>query len=192
MTPEEITALLEERLSTKRFNHSMGCAQTAEKLAKILSSDYKKAYIAGILHDCAKEMPITEQLEYSREHGIEPDHITVKNSCLLHAPVGALIAKYEYKIEDEDILNAIAYHTTGRENMSVLEKIIFVSDMIEPSRNFPGVDILRQHVFENFNDGLIETFDRSISFVLEKGTLLHPMGVYARNYLIEEKINGKK
>ena len=192
MDNEKIKKILKERLSAKRYKHTLGCAETAEKLAEKLGADTQKAYTAGLLHDCAKELSLTEQLAYAEKCGYKPDRLTAMSGSLLHAPVSSLMAKHEFGIDDEEILGAIAYHTTGKENMTLLEKIVFSADMVEPNRDFPGAEQLRKDIFSDFDKGLIEIFDRSISFVLEKGSILHPTGVYARNYLIEERDNAKK
>ena len=192
MNNEEIKETLKKNLSAKRYQHTLGCADTALRLAEVLGADKQKAYTAGLLHDCAKELSLKEQLDYAKKYGYEPDRLTAMSASLLHAPISALMAKHCFGVDDKEILGAIAYHTTGKENMTMLEKIVFSADMIEPNRVFPGVDKLRKDVFNDFPNGLIEIFDRSISFVLEKKTILHPMGVYARNYLIEERDNAKK
>ena len=168
MDNEKIKKILKERLSDKRYRHTLGCTETAEKLAKMLGADSQKAYTAGLLHDCAKELSLSEQLAYAEKCGYKPDRLTAMSSNLLHAPVSALMAKREFGIDDKEILEAIAYHTTGKENMTLLGKIVFSADMVEPNRDFPGVDELRKNIFSDFDKGLIEIFDCSISFVLKK------------------------
>ena len=110
-----------------------------------------------------------------------------RERAIIHGPVGAILAKRDYGISDEEILNAIRIHTTGDVNMSLLEKIIFLSDLIEPGRAFPGVDELRVKAFKDLDEAMVHAFDMTIMHVLNKGSLLHPKTVSARNYILMEK-----
>ncbi len=186
MNVEEIKLDLKNELSEFRYEHTLGCAQSCKELAERLGYDSDKAYLAGLLHDCAKEMDFNEQLSLARNCGYEPDEVTLNTLHILHAPVSAIIAKNKYGINDEEVLSAIACHTTGKENMSLLDRIVFVSDLIEPNRKYTGVEEIRSAVNANFELGTIKVFDRAIMFVLEKGGLLHPNTVYARNSLLRE------
>ncbi len=102
----------------------------------------------------------------------------------MHAPVGAHLAKERFQIEDEEVLSAVAHHTMGRENMTLLEKIVFLADLIEPSRAYEDVEEIRKIAFADFHKALLMAYDGIISFVLRKGDPLHPTTVAARNYLI--------
>lgn len=185
---DELKERLKKSLPKKRYEHTLGCASAAKELALLTGEDPEKAYLAGLLHDCAKGMSHEDQLSYARRNGYEPDEITMLALQILHAPVSAIMAENEYGITDGEILDAIRYHTTGRPGMSLLERIIFTADLIEPNRDFDGVDGLRKLVRENFTEGVIKAFDSSIGFVLEKGELVHPDSVLARNYIIREKL----
>ena len=125
---------MEEKLSHHRYIHSVGVAGTAVSLAMKYGSDVSKAQIAGILHDCAKCYSDAELIKLCRKHDIDITGFEEQNGFLLHAKYGSYMAEHKYGICDVDILNAIKWHTTGRENMSLLEKIVFVSDYIEPTR----------------------------------------------------------
>ena len=186
MDIENIKLALKEELSEFRYNHTIGCAETCRELAQKLNYDEHKAYLAGLLHDCAKEMDFKDQLDFAENHCYEADDVTLNTLHILHAPVSAMLAKEKYGIADEEVLNAIACHTTGKEDMSLLDRILFVADLIEPNRTYAGVEELREKVKENFALGTVAVFDKAITFVLIKGGLLHPNTVYARNKLLKE------
>ncbi|MCR5323301.1 MAG: bis(5'-nucleosyl)-tetraphosphatase (symmetrical) YqeK [Lachnospiraceae bacterium] len=131
---DELIMKMDSLLSPHRVAHVKNVAKTAVRLAQIYGADMDKAYIAGLLHDCAKYLDDEQMLEAAKEHNIELEEIEKTSIQLVHAKVGAVFAKEIYGIEDEDIMNAIRYHTTGRPEMSLLEKIIYVADYIEPGR----------------------------------------------------------
>lgn len=134
---------LKKRVSKKRFVHSMNVSKAAQMLAEIYGVDVQKAKLAGLMHDIAKEMTYKEYVEILKDDpGVmeELKNIPVK---LWHGVIGSMYLKQEHGIEDEDILNAVCYHTTGRKNMSLLEKIIFVADHISEERKWPDVVYLR-------------------------------------------------
>lgn len=134
---------LKERVSKKRFIHSMNVAKAAVMLAEIYGVDKEKARLAGLMHDIAKEMPHEEHvaiLEKESETLKELEKISVK---LWHGPVGCIYLKQKYGVDDQDVLNAVRYHTTGRKDMSLLEKIVFVADHISEERRWPDVTYLR-------------------------------------------------
>lgn len=125
---------LKEKLSDKRYNHSKGCAKTAQKLAKIFNQDEEKAYLAGLVHDCAKNFEDSKLLEIIKNEiktGFSESEI--KNPKTYHSIVGSYIAKKEFEIDDEKIINAIRNHTIGNVNMTIFDKIIFLADKIEPN-----------------------------------------------------------
>ena len=158
----------------------------AVKLAEHYGADVKKAELAGLVHDCAKDLSMDECLELAKRHGYEPDEISLRNMSLLHAPLGAYLAKELFHIEDEEIQGAIAYHTTGRKDMTLLEKIIFLADYIEEGSSFPGVEELRELAFIDLNRAILTSLEFSIHNVMKRGRLLHPLTVEARNSLILE------
>ena len=151
----KLTKAMEETLSGKRFQHTLGVAYTAAAMAMKYDVDVKKALIAGLLHDCAKCMSDEKLLKLSEKDNIEVTDVERRNPYLLHAKVGAMLARKEYDIEDDEILNAITYHTTGRPGMTDLEKIVFVADYIEPGRDkAPNLDKVRKLAFEDL-DGTV-------------------------------------
>lgn len=184
---EQIKKYLKENLKPKRYEHVLGVRESAIKLAEIYNGDIEKAKIAALVHDCAKNMNDQQLIKISKEHNLNINEICKQSPQLLHGPVGAIIAKETMGIEDKDILNAVAYHTTGRKNMSLLEMIIYIADYIEPNRTFPGIDSLRRLAYEDLELALLKSFDNTIKFVIDRGELLHLDTIESRNYILIEK-----
>lgn len=175
-------------IGKKRFEHSLRVAETAEKLAMTYEIDRKKAYLAGLIHDCAKYNEEFYVSKYNIDLSAYP--VASIKDPVLHSFLGAEVAKKVYNINDEDILKAIKFHTTGRPAMSDLEKIIFISDAIEPGRDFKDLDKIRKYAFDNLDKAMLALLDNNIIFLIGKKALINPLSFEARNYLIEEK-NGK-
>ncbi|MEE1255789.1 MAG: bis(5'-nucleosyl)-tetraphosphatase (symmetrical) YqeK [Lachnospiraceae bacterium] len=155
---KNIKKYIKKRLTKERYRHSLGVAYTAIALAMKYNPDtsnsdfMKKAELAGLLHDCAKNMDNDKKIHICDKNNISYSSLEAENAFLLHGKVGAYIAKTKFGIEDEDILNAIIWHTTGRPGMSILEKIIFIADYIEPSRKpLPELDYIRKLAFEDLD-----------------------------------------
>lgn len=184
MNYDEIVKKLEKRLSSKRFKHSQGVAETAVSLAKRFAGDPLKARLAGILHDCAREIPRNNLLQTAEASGIVLCDIERLEPVLLHAKLGAKMAQTEYGVIDAEILQAIALHTTGGPVMTLLDKIIYLADFIEPGRNYPGVDNLRQLAGTDLDCAVLAACDQTIKFLLEKRGLLHPATIEGRNALL--------
>jgi predicted HD superfamily hydrolase involved in NAD metabolism len=181
---EKMDEYLKKNLKESRYNHSLQVRDSAIVLAKKYKVDENKARIAGIIHDCAKNLMDEEIISLVKSQNIQISEECFRNPQILHGLAGAIIAKQVFKVKDEDILNAITYHTTGRKNMSSLEKIIYLADYIEPSRDFPGVDVLRDMSLKNLDKALFIAFDNTINYVIKKGQLLHLDTIVARNDLI--------
>ena len=144
MTIDEMRRTLQSRLKKSRFAHSIGVADTAVKLAKRFGVDEEKAYIAGLLHDCAREFENDELPAEAAKRGIEIGEVEREMPLLLHSYIGAMMIKEIYGVDDPEISQAIWRHTVGGRNMTKLDKIIYFADMIEPNRDYPGVNELRQ------------------------------------------------
>lgn len=186
---KQIIEKLNTMLKPKRLEHSINVAKCAIKLSEIYGYDKEKAYLAGLVHDCAKYFTKEQIDSYVEKYNIELDPLEVDNIALSHSIIGSFAIQDVFNIQDMDIINAVRYHTTGRENMSTLEKIIFMADMIEEGRNFPGVDELRKLSFNGQLDkALITSLNNTIKFVIENNQLIHPRSVSARNYLMQENI----
>ena len=189
MEYEEIKARVKDELSEKRFKHSVGVAKKAVELAKIYGVDEEIAKKTGIAHDVAKEMSSREMINYVKENNIEVDDIEKNKTSLLHGKIGADIAGKEYGFT-EDMQNAIKWHTTGRKNMSMLEKIIYVADKTEENRKGKNYDIekARKLSKNDIDKALIFLMDESIIFNIEKEELVHPKTIEARNSLLIKNI----
>ncbi|KGG80182.1 phosphohydrolase [Caloranaerobacter azorensis H53214] len=187
----EIKEKLKNYISEERFIHSIGVMETAEKLAEIYGCDKYKAQLAGLLHDCGKLKDDRELLKKAFEFGIILDDIEDVNIALLHGPLGAEIAKSEFGIKDLEILNAIRYHTTGRENMNLLEKIIYIADCIEPNRDFPCVKTLRELAFSDLDKAILTAMGNTIKYVVDNGWILDVETIKARNFLIKKYKDNK-
>lgn len=184
----EMKEYLKKNLKKSRYEHSLGVCETAVKLAKIYGENEEKSYIAGLIHDCAKNMADEEIIKTIEDAGIKINILSLKMPQLLHGLAGSIIASNAMQVKDRDILDSITYHTTGRENMSLLEKIIYLADFIEPSRDFKGVEELRELSYKNLDKALLCAFNNSIKFVIEKHEILHLDTVKARNYMIINKV----
>ncbi len=184
MEQSEMGSKLEKMLSAKRFEHSMGVQHTAVALAKHYGADKKKASIAGLLHDCAKDFNKQQMLQLCLKFDIVLDDICQKDIGLIHGPLGAKIARYEFGIKDEEILDAICFHTFGKADMPLITKIIYLADFIEPSRCFIGVDELRDVAYERLDKAILVALDRTITYVLHKRKLIHPKTIEARNDIL--------
>ena len=189
MEESKIKKYLENELSEKRFKHSLGVAEEAERLAEKYGADRKKAYLAGLVHDVAKEIDADSARNMLKDRfGIRVDPVTYNVPKLLHAPLGACLSQTEFGIFDAEILDAIKYHTTAKADMSLLTKIIYMADYIEPNRDFEGVDELRKQAYQDLDEAIITGLDYTISELLSDGKMFHPDTVHARNYLILQKI----
>ncbi|MEG6566132.1 bis(5'-nucleosyl)-tetraphosphatase (symmetrical) YqeK [Thermoanaerobacterium saccharolyticum] len=175
---------LKKLLSDERFNHSLGVMETSEKLAVRYGADVEKAKIAGLLHDCAKNLREDELVALANKYGIQIDDVLEKSPSLLHGPVGGYMIEDYFGIQDDEIKRAIMLHTTGDKDMTLLDKIIFLADYIEPNRNFEGVENLRDAAYKNIEEAVIMALDETIKYVLEKGQLLYQKTVIARNDMI--------
>jgi putative nucleotidyltransferase with HDIG domain len=164
MDIEQMKIELEKTVGSKIFNHCIRTMEEAHRLAITYNVDVDKAKIAGLLHDCGKL--------WDRQ-----------TDNLKHAKIGAELAKRTYNVEDVDILNAIRYHTTGREAMSLLEKIVYISDKIEPNRSFEGVEEMRKLAYENINEAIIKSLMSTIAFVKNRNMELDTDSLKTLNYL---------
>jgi len=195
MKIENIQKDLKNILSGKRFHHSEGVAQTAFYLAKKYGADPDKAFLAGWVHDCAKELSLSEMKSIAMDYHLPVDSVLLSSRALLHGPVGSILAEIKYGITDKQIKSAIYYHTTGHADMTLMEKIIFLADYIEPSRDFPGVDKLRQLADRDLDKALLAAYDSTISHLLEQGAYIYDLTFIGRNDLVlklKEKSNEKK
>ncbi|WP_291629414.1 bis(5'-nucleosyl)-tetraphosphatase (symmetrical) YqeK [Clostridium sp.] len=184
---DEMKVYLKNNLIENRYIHVLGVVETAIKLAKINEVDEKKAEIAALAHDIAKNMTIYELKEIIDKNNIELSYDEEENQEIWHSIVGPIVAKEVFKIEDEEILSAMRWHTTGKENMSKLDKVIYMADMIEPNRNFKGVDVLRRETFKDLDNGVLQGLNHTIKYLLNKDVPININSIKARNYLLLNK-----
>lgn len=167
---------LEKTLDEDRFEHTLGVADTSRMLAHLNGEDADKAYLAGLLHDCAKSLSNKEKIKLCEKHNIDISDVEYENPGLLHAKAGAIVAKEEYGIDDEDILNAISSHTTGRPGMSLLEKIVFIADYIEPGRAYrPMINELRALAFADLDKCLVSILECTLKYLGDTAKAIDPM-----------------
>ncbi len=182
---ETMREKLQSALSVKRYIHTMGVAEEAIKLAEIYGTqkDQQKAQAAGLLHDCAKDYPEEMRLRFCREYKVKLDDVMERQTDLIHPFLGAEVARREYLVTDGEILDAIRYHTTGRADMSLLEKIIFIADYIEPNREkFEGLEEARRLAYLDLDMAMRYILEETIAFVKQRGRLLHPLSLEALEY----------
>lgn len=169
-------------LKHKRIPHVLGTEQEAIRLAERYGADVEKARVGALLHDCTKKLSLTEQLDLCRQYGIPLDDLERQTLKLLHAKTGAAIARDVFGVDDE-IYSAILWHTTGRAGMTLLEKILYLADYIEPSREFPGVDKLRAVCYKDLDAGLLMGLEMTIGEMNELGSPVHRATIEARDAL---------
>lgn len=169
-------------LKHKRIPHVLGTEQEAIRLAERYGADVEKARVGALLHDCTKKLDMEAQLALCRHYGIELDELEQKALKLLHAKTGAAIARDVFGV-DEEIYSAILWHTTGHANMTLLEKILYLADYIEPSRDFPGVDKLRAVCYKNLDAGLLMGLEMTIGEMNAMGNPVHHATIEARDAL---------
>lgn len=184
-TKDRITEYIEQHLKATRLKHTYSVAEEAVKLAKQYGEDPQKAELAALCHDMVRnEAPETLDA-YVREFGL-PERLA-DNVNLSHGKVAAELLKRDYGVTDEDIINAVSFHTTGRAGMSTLEKIIFLADAIEPGRDYPSVEKLRKTAYTDLDRACMDSLAGSVEFVRSKGEYLDPDTVDALNYLKEKQ-----
>ena len=190
MDREKYIEIIRPRMSERRFIHSLNVAEEAVRLCDKYGGDREKAYTAGILHDIMKEADPNLQLQILSESGIILDIVSQNSQKLWHAKSGAAFCKYILHIEDEDIINAISYHTTARAGMSLLEKVIYLADYIGEDRNYPGVEQMRSAVKDSMERGMEFSLSFSITDLVKRKKPVHPDTMAAFNELFLKKKNG--
>ncbi len=192
MTPRygKIRREVTQMLNARRLRHSLGVENMAVKLAGIYGADVEKCRIAAIAHDCAKNMSDEELIKLVSSNSYKIDSIQGRAPQLLHGRAAAIICRDRFGIKDKDILNAIAYHTTGRSGASKIERIIYLSDMIEEGRDFPEVSRLREKAMTDLDEAIVMACDCTLQYILARKQLIHPLTVEFRNSLLLK--NGDK
>ena len=189
MKPADIKKIrkkMEKTLDPKRFEHTLGVAYAAAALAMCYQVDIYKAQIAGLLHDCAKCLSDEKKLSICEKHNMQITEIEQRNPFLLHAKAGSFITMNKFHIHDRDIINAILNHTTGRPDMSPLEKIIYIADYIEPGRKqAPNLTEIRRLAFKDLDLALVKILSDTLEYLKESGTEIDPMTQKTYEYYIK-------
>jgi predicted HD superfamily hydrolase involved in NAD metabolism len=177
---------LGERLNPQLYRHSIATQELAAELADIYNVDRQKAVIAGLLHDCARGLSNEELLSHADRYHIPLDHVQLSQPVLLHAPVGARLVQMELGITDNEILHAVAAHSTGSKGMSRLDKVLYVADSSEPNRDYPGVQHIRDLASSGDLDGaLLKAMEIKIRYVMGQKLVLHPLSMEAWNDILK-------
>ncbi len=173
MKRDKIEYKLKKELDRQRFEHTLGVEQTAREMARVFGENEEKAALAGLLHDCAKCMPLSQMVKAAKHADVDP--VMKESKALMHAVAGRCVAVSVYGVQDEEVLGAIRWHTTGHANMTRLEKIIYLADVIEPNRKpYPGLEALRAQCMQDLDGAMHTALRMSLEHVKEQGRTLHP------------------
>ena len=183
MTYQQAEDMVRQTLSPKRFQHTMNVKKLAVRMAQHYGVNTEKAALAAILHDSAKELPRTELLQIMQDNAIIKKGTQNRPEPVWHGICAAILAKTQWNVQDEEILSAIACHTTGKENMSKLDKILFLADMTSAERDYPGVEELRSLEMRNLDKAMIQALKMTISFVEQKNAVADPESAKALAWL---------
>ena len=187
MERNEIRKRLKKVLDKGRYEHTKGVMYTAASLAMAYEYPIEDAMLAGLLHDCAKCIPNDEKISLCKKNGIAITAVEHESPYLLHAKLGAALAARKYKVKDRDIIKAIASHTTGRPQMSLLEKIIYIADYIEPGRTeLPNMAGVRGLAFQNIDACLYRILKDSLIYLSTREIPIDPMTQKTYDYYKEK------
>jgi len=178
-------SVLKASLAKEFYLHSLAVAETASMLADKYGVNKDKAYAAGLLHDYGKRYSFKQLKVMAERLSLKLDSISYLEPKLLHAPVGAALLPLEQGVEDKDILDAVAYHTTGKANMTLMAKIVYLSDFIEPGRKYRGVRAVRRLATVNLDRAILQALNYTLLSVFKRNLLLHPLSVEFRNDLVQ-------
>lgn len=182
---DDFEELLRTRLSKKRFTHSMNVAEESFKLAEKFGADKKRCYLAGMLHDVMKEDLPDRQRQYVMDSGMYPDPAEIATEGLWHGIAGAYYVREVLKINDDEIIRAVRYHTVGCARMSPMEKIVYLADMIGEDRNYKGVEKMREYCYKDLNFAMSVALIYSVAHVCKRGGILPLSTFEAYNYYLK-------
>ena len=174
MTVDEAKALVKSRLSEKRYKHTINVKKMAVKLAKRYGADEEKAALAALLHDSAKELPKAEILQIFADNAIIAKNAAKRPAPVWHGYAASVLCQTQWGVTDPEILSAIECHTTGKQNMSLLDKIIYMADMTSAERDWPGVEKLRKLEMKDLDAAMLAALKQTNGFVLSEGKPLDP------------------
>lgn len=177
---------LENMLGKNRYEHSIRTAEYAKYLAKIYDVDIEKAYLAGLLHDCGKYADYDKMIADCKNYNQMIPYLNMNYKSVIHAKFGAIIAKERYEVDDENILNAIHYHATGRANMTKLEMIVYLADIIEEDRDYDGVEKLRKLADESLEEAMVLALSRIVTKLSSSKLYVVQSTIEAYNYFVDK------
>jgi len=181
----EIREKLKKQLTAKRYTHTLGVAGCAASLAMAHGADIEKAQLAGMLHDCAKCIDLEKQFKLCKKFGIELSDAEKQSTALIHAKLGAAVARNTYEIEDEEVLSAIRWHTTGKPEMNLLEKIVYIADYIEPGRTgLPYLDEIRRMAFRDIDETMVIVLKSCLEYLDSKNSPVDPVTKETYDYYV--------
>ena len=175
--------IIRNKLTSNRFEHTMRVYEEAVKIAKIFNGPIQQVELAAILHDYSKN-DSEDDLRQAIINDDLPENLLHFNKELWHGPVAAIKVREKFNIKDNAIIDAIYYHTSARANMGMVEKIIYVADYIEPQRNFPGLDEVRELATTDLDKAVFHTLRNTIIYLMKKNEKIYPDSFYAYNYYI--------
>lgn len=187
----DIQQKLQHELDEERYQHTLGVMYTSAALAMRHCCDMEQALLAGLLHDCAKCIPNEEKIRICQTQGIPVSDVERANPSLLHAKLGAYLAKEQYQVTDSNVLNAISSHTTGRPEMTLLEKIVYIADYMEPGRrNLPNMEEVRFLAFQDIDACLLRILKDSLVYLKTRKMPIDP--TTEQTYIYYDQTLGKK
>ena len=192
MTLNEMEAYVREHLSQARAEHSVNVAAEAVKLARHYGADAEKAEIAGMLHDITKETSVPEQLQILKESGIITNSLDFCSPKLLHAQTAAALIPSLFGVNDPEILRAVRYHTTAREDMTLLEKVLYIADYISAERDYEGVEELRKTAYLDLEQAILIGLQFTVQELAENFRPIHPDTMAAYNQILCERMERRK
>ena len=178
---------LKKYLSNERIVHSQRVANLARDIAKHHDIECRKAYTAGLLHDIAREMEKKKLIYIAKKYHLYHDTLAYDMPILLHGHVGAWVVRNKLGIKDEEILEAVKWHTLGSPDMNNLAKIVYIADIIEPGRKLSITDELLSAAMKDLDKAMLHCLDNTFKYLIDKGMIIHPLSVMTRNYFLQRK-----
>ncbi len=192
MTVKDYEDIISKRMKSARFKHSKNVAKEAVRLAKKYGADVKKAEIAGILHDATKESEADEQMMLIAKAGIELSEMEKNTPKLWHAISGSAYVKVELGIDDQEIIDAIRYHTTGRKGMTLLDKVIFIADFTSADRDYEGVEMMRKIADKDLDEAVLEGMSFTMADLAQRKLTIAPDTFAGYNEMAELRLKQNK
>lgn len=185
---DSIKAKLKTELKPSRYEHSLRVYETALELAEHYCLPKEKIALAAILHDCGRKIAVEDSIAKAKELGLEIDFAEEHQPILLHQKLGAYFAEHEYGVTDDEILEAIRRHSVGGKNLSEIVKVIYLADLVELGRKFPGAEDLRTATWNSLDEGMLAAYVHTIKFLLDTKQLVHPDCVEGYNQLLSKDL----